>query len=87
MSQEIDFIDLYEFLLRNDVTEPVKVLKNGKKHAVLIPYDVYIENLRANRNVLTAGKMPEDDLGAVMGCEIPVRDDEKRLVAAVKSGL
>jgi PHD/YefM family antitoxin component YafN of YafNO toxin-antitoxin module len=57
MATEIDFVDLYEFLLKNDVSEPVVVRKNGEKHAVMIPYEIYEAMRKNSRKALRTGEL------------------------------
>lgn len=73
MAQEIDLDDLCNFLGANDVTETLIVLRRGEKYAVVVPYELFMANQRANRQVLVAGKMTPEDLQAIT--ESPIPDD------------
>jgi prevent-host-death family protein len=70
MGQQIDFIDLYDFLLKNEVTEAVTVVKHGEPCAVLLPPALY-EAMRGTRQALTAEELTPDDIKAIMDSEIP----------------
>ena len=70
MSQKIDFVDIYDFLLKNDVTEPVTVVKHGQPCAVMIPHEIYQAMLK-NRKALQAHELSDEDMQAIMDSEIP----------------
>ncbi|TAL33755.1 MAG: type II toxin-antitoxin system prevent-host-death family antitoxin [Alphaproteobacteria bacterium] len=70
MSQKIDFVDIYDFLLKNDVTEPVTIVKHGQPCAVMIPHEIY-EAMRKDRKALQAHELSDEDMQAIMDAEIP----------------
>lgn len=70
MAQQIDFVDIYDFLLKNDVDEPVTVLKHGEAVAVMIPPELF-EAMRGKRKALQAHELTADDMQAIMDSEIP----------------
>jgi len=67
---QIDFVEVYEFLLKNDVTEPVTVMKHGKPHAAIIPYEIF-EALKGNQQAIATEDLSSDDLDAILNAEIP----------------
>jgi PHD/YefM family antitoxin component YafN of YafNO toxin-antitoxin module len=70
MAQKIDFVDLYDFMLNNEVTEPVTVLRDGAPLAVLVPYDVF-EAMNRKKRAVPVEDLSEDDLKAIMNADIP----------------
>ena len=70
MSQKIDFVDIYDFLLKNEVTEPVIVVKHGQPCAVMIPHEIYQASLK-DRKALQAQELSAEDMQAIMEAEIP----------------
>ena len=70
MSQKIDFVDVYDFLLKNEVTEPVIVVKHGQPCAVMIPHELY-QAMRKDRKALHVSELSEEDMQAIMDAEIP----------------
>lgn len=72
---QIDFVEIYEFLLKNEITEPVTVMKHGKPHAAMIPYEIY-EALKSNQQAIATEDLSADDLDAILNAEIP-EDNEQ----------
>ncbi|MEZ0225026.1 MAG: hypothetical protein ACAH83_10765 [Alphaproteobacteria bacterium] len=70
MSQKIDFVDVYDFLLKNEVTEPVIVVKHGEPCAVMIPHVVY-QMMQSSRKAMKAHELSDEDMQAIMDSEIP----------------
>lgn len=73
---ELNLPDLYEFLNSNDVIEPIIVSRNGEKHAVVVSYEAFVANQRANRQVLTMDNLSAEDLKALLDAEVT---DERTL--------
>ena len=70
MTQQIDFVDLYDFLLKNTITQPVTVVREGKSIAVMLPPELY-QSMRGNREAIRAEDLTADDMQAIMDSEIP----------------
>jgi PHD/YefM family antitoxin component YafN of YafNO toxin-antitoxin module len=70
MTQQIDFVDLYDFLLKNAVAEPVTVVREGNPIAVLLPPELY-EAMKGKKKALQAHELTADDMQAIMDSEIP----------------
>lgn len=70
MAQKIDFVDLYDFMLNNEVTEPVTVLREGAPLAVLVPYDIF-EAMNKKKRAIPVEALSDDDLKAIMNADIP----------------
>lgn len=71
MSDSIDFVDVYEFLLKNDIDAPVTILKHGQPHAVMLPYDIFTALQKGNQKALHVSELSKDDLDAILNAEIP----------------
>jgi PHD/YefM family antitoxin component YafN of YafNO toxin-antitoxin module len=70
MTQKIDFVDLYDFLLKNEITEPVTVVREGEPIGVLLPPELY-EAMRGKKKAMQAHELTADDIQAIMDSEIP----------------
>jgi PHD/YefM family antitoxin component YafN of YafNO toxin-antitoxin module len=70
MAQHLDFVDVYDFLLKGEVTEPVTVLKHGKACAILLPPELFAA-MRGKKQALQAHELSPDDIEAIMEAEIP----------------
>jgi prevent-host-death family protein len=70
MTRKIDFVDIYDFLLNNEVTEPVEITKHGQPHAVIIPYESFMA-ARSKRKARMAHELSAEDLKSIMDSEIP----------------
>ena len=71
MTKKIDFVDLYDFLLKNDVSESVIIEKHGKPHAVMIPYELFEILRNQNRKAMHVSELSEDDMNTLLNAEIP----------------
>ena len=70
MAQQIDFVDVYDFLLKSEVTEPVTVLKHGQVCAVLLPPELFAA-MRGKKQALQAHELSADDIEAIMDADVP----------------
>jgi len=70
MARKIDFVDIYDFLLNNDVTEPVEIVKHGRPHAVIVPYESFMA-AQSKRKAMQAHELSAEDLKAIMDADIP----------------
>jgi PHD/YefM family antitoxin component YafN of YafNO toxin-antitoxin module len=70
MAQQIDFVDVYDFLLKSEVTEAVTIVREGKPIAVMLPPELY-QSMRGTRQALQAHELSADDMEAIMGADIP----------------
>lgn len=70
MAQQIDFVDVYDFLLKGDVPGPVEILKHGRPCAVLLPPELY-EAMKGKKQALQAHELSADDIQAIMDADIP----------------
>ena len=71
MSQKIDMIDVYEFLLKHDVDEPVTIVKHGEPHAVILPYEIFEAMRKNTRRALHVSELTKEELDAILTAEIP----------------
>lgn len=71
MTEKIDFVDLYDFMLKNDVSESVIIEKHGKPHAVMIPYELFQILRDQNRKAMHISELSEDDMNTLLNAEIP----------------
>lgn len=71
MTETIDLVDVYDFLLKSDIEHPVTVLKHGQPHAVLMPFDMFMSLKKSNQKAIHVSEMTESDLNAILNAEIP----------------
>ena len=71
MTEKIDFVDLYDFMLKNDVSESVIIERHGKPHAVMIPYELFQILRDQNRKAMHISELSEDDMNTLLNAEIP----------------
>ncbi|HYD17972.1 MAG TPA: type II toxin-antitoxin system prevent-host-death family antitoxin [Patescibacteria group bacterium] len=71
MSETIDFVDVYDYLVNHDVDQPVTVVKHGHPHAVMIPYEVFVALQKSNQKALHVSELSADDLDAILNSDIP----------------
>jgi hypothetical protein len=71
MTEKIDFVDLYDYLLKNDVSESVIIEKHGKPHAVMIPYELFDILRNQNRKAMHISELSDDDMNTLLNAEIP----------------
>ena len=69
--QAIDSVEVQDYLLENDVTEPVTIKRNGHPLAVMIPYELYRAMHRDSRRVLRTVDLSEEDLEAILNSAPP----------------
>lgn len=67
---EIDVVDIYDYLAKHDVEEPVTILKDGRPHAVVIPYELYATLQKSNRQALHISELSDADMNAILNSEI-----------------
>ncbi len=71
MPETIDFVDVYEYLLKHDVEHPVTVLKHGQPHAVMVPYDIFTALQKMNQKAMHISELSQEDLDTILNAEIP----------------
>lgn len=71
MTEKIDFVDLYDFLLKNDVSESIIIEKHGKPHAVMIPYELFEILRNQNRQAMHISELSDADMETILSAEIP----------------
>jgi PHD/YefM family antitoxin component YafN of YafNO toxin-antitoxin module len=71
MTEKIDFVDLYDFLLKNDVSESLIIEKHGKPHAVMIPYELFEILRNQNRQAMHISELSDEDMNTILSSEIP----------------
>jgi PHD/YefM family antitoxin component YafN of YafNO toxin-antitoxin module len=71
MTDKIDFVDVYDYLLKNDIDQPVTVLKHGQPHAVMLPYALFAAIQKSNQKAIHVSELSDEDLDAIMNAEIP----------------
>jgi hypothetical protein len=71
MTEKIDFVDLYDFMLKNDVSESVIIEKHGKPHAVMIPYELFEILRNQNRKAMHISELSDEDMNTLLNAEIP----------------
>ena len=71
MPETIDFIDVHDYLVKNDVADPVTIVKHGKPHAVMIPYELFETLQNSGRKAIHVRELSADDLDAILNSEIP----------------
>lgn len=69
-NNEIDVVDIYDYLAKNAVEEPVTILKDGQPHAVVIPYELYATLQKSNRQALHISELSDADMNAILNSEI-----------------
>lgn len=70
MSDEIDIVDICDYLAKHDVEEPVTLLKDGQPHAVVIPYKLFATLQKSNRQALHISELSDADMNAILNSEI-----------------
>jgi len=71
MTETIDFVDVYEFLLKNDIEHPVTILKHGQPHAVMVPYEIFSIIQKNSKKAIHVSELTDEDLSAILNAEIP----------------
>lgn len=70
MSQDLDIVEVNDYLAKHDVEEPVTILKHGQPHAVMMPYELFLALQKSNRRALHVSELSDADINAILNSEI-----------------
>ena len=69
--EEIDAGDVSGYLAEHEVLDPVRIMRNGQPHAVMIPYEIFQIMHRNNRRAVRTEDLTDEDIEAIINAEVP----------------